>query len=1244
VRFIACFLLALGLLLIAPWPKFGIQYINEHKTRSSNDFKTVIIKYLANQISKNFVINNVELIFNKNLGLKFQIDLVNFTGNNEQCEITVKNGTVSVDYNSLVCDAINSTFSKILVHDTNSEKATLSNGTMFEKLSAIKFVVLKELTITARHDLKFFGKSTVSLSLINIFSNENGLIIECIDNKTNINGYIYFNNNNINTESNDDIKNDNLESLINQEFIFTMYNFENFSLQQNAAIFTSKLSFSKIPHHYKKKELANLQSHYTSANRININNEILYDFTIRTNVSRIAIKGQSLNNLSSFVTKIHGDFNRYSVNLELKIIPGLVFGTFFVDHHKDQKLQNSHIIHGDYNINWSENNRNAFVNCHSKNIDLKEILLECGMNLSEISQCNIEECEVQLTLDKANNQSNTSQIDLLNFMNFMRIDAHFKKALISLKFDAIEIRNITGDGDIINSNLIFYLTKASINGAQLKLLNVDKEEQSLLFELNTVESLLKKSFVRNYNYVSLRNIFEVASSMALEVNIVCETKSALNVAKTFLSNDVLLSLFNKFHTTKVQVCFDSNFTYSSIFKQNANKKNIKEQFADEQIEALNFSLNIKSLSDSFLNNTQVSKSVLNKKSTLNMAINLGYLNLGIIFNNRIVVSGDSQKCSFYLNLARENFESILPNLNISDSDNQRNSMKQVNANKANMLANALEYMSSVKQENYTFIQLYLNVIDLYKLGIVVTDIFDKNSTINVNMFDMNDHWYFACDLTNAAMYIPYVDVYKPYGMKACIVFDSVNMTVFNRVALFFEDVKNCFQFKSQLQQSNSKVHLCNFIVTNNDIIQNSRLQECSVKPILNPLIDGYIQLDKLNNLESASFIIYTQSFEYQSSIYDVFDISDNADIEKIWSLVLQQQLSCFYTNKIMKDSSQNQRKYCTIKLQQTDGNLVVDFFAQRLQIRSVLLGIANAQQFINIQRFDNSLNSITLNITINDLISDILKNSSKRLVNLSGSLRGTYCTKKTNGKEEMEYKDNKTFWFTAGWMNGHMLSGQKKNDVYVSYNKEKFSIVLFTDNGGDFLKFCGVSDSFSSGILQFTIDNKMNGIVKLIGTKYKLDNNNIIGQLCSRLPSLIAFPLSVFKNASVPEVNANMQIKFSIQSSGTKETDKKTKQCIKIHDATLSFLDTLITAKGEISDNGIMNIFGEIVPFRQLSDIVHSIPIVGPLLNPEKKGVVGVWYSVFGKIQNPKVIINPLFVILPRGLHNLFHKRKSKKV
>ncbi|MFA4994520.1 MAG: AsmA-like C-terminal domain-containing protein [Bdellovibrionales bacterium] len=75
------------------------------------------------------------------------------------------------------------------------------------------------------------------------------------------------------------------------------------------------------------------------------------------------------------------------------------------------------------------------------------------------------------------------------------------------------------------------------------------------------------------------------------------------------------------------------------------------------------------------------------------------------------------------------------------------------------------------------------------------------------------------------------------------------------------------------------------------------------------------------------------------------------------------------------------------------------------------------------------------------------------------------------------------------------------------------------------------------------------------------------------------------------------------------------------------------------ADSGNANLQGTLVPFGTVNKVLNAIPLIGDLLTGGKdQGVLAVSYKINGKLNAPKVSVNPVSLLTPGFIRNLFFR------
>ncbi len=81
-----------------------------------------------------------------------------------------------------------------------------------------------------------------------------------------------------------------------------------------------------------------------------------------------------------------------------------------------------------------------------------------------------------------------------------------------------------------------------------------------------------------------------------------------------------------------------------------------------------------------------------------------------------------------------------------------------------------------------------------------------------------------------------------------------------------------------------------------------------------------------------------------------------------------------------------------------------------------------------------------------------------------------------------------------------------------------------------------------------------------------------------------------------------------------------------------------INLEGDVDMNsGVADLSGTLVPFSMVNSVLNSIPLIGDLITGgENQGVLAVNYTISGNLNSPSISVNPISLLTPGFLRNLF--------
>jgi hypothetical protein len=190
---------------------------------------------------------------------------------------------------------------------------------------------------------------------------------------------------------------------------------------------------------------------------------------------------------------------------------------------------------------------------------------------------------------------------------------------------------------------------------------------------------------------------------------------------------------------------------------------------------------------------------------------------------------------------------------------------------------------------------------------------------------------------------------------------------------------------------------------------------------------------------------------------------------------------------------------------------------------------------------------------------------------------------------------------------------------------------LFADGGGALIRFAGIYSRVAGGnlILDYsgTVGEMGSGV--LVMRDFRLINEDALK------PAI--------QSASPREgmVHANTEAANDLQFAQLRIPFRQEDWIITIDDAALRGPVLGATASGTINMPGRkMAISGTFIPAFGLNNIAGSIPILGAILGGGRdEGLVGITYKLFGQLDDPKLVMNPISAIAPGIFRKIFEYR-----
>ena len=287
-------------------------------------------------------------------------------------------------------------------------------------------------------------------------------------------------------------------------------------------------------------------------------------------------------------------------------------------------------------------------------------------------------------------------------------------------------------------------------------------------------------------------------------------------------------------------------------------------------------------------------------------------------------------------------------------------------------------------------------------------------------------------------------------------------------------------------------------------------------------------------------------------------------------------------------------------------DLNVDFTYQKNSLDiNIFSGILNLTPFLSFSKKNKSNNTIiSINAELNNLIifDNILLGDTKL------SSDNIY----NNLSIQSIYNSDETILFNLNRIN---------DNQFLSYS-------FNASNAGNFFELFNYNTEIKNGILSSqgfigNLDNDNNLIGTLSIDNFKIMKAPLIAELL--LAASFTGLIDVFNNEGIPfdQFDAQFTMKDNI---------------INVIKSRAYGFSLGLTGNGIINNNDkSLIISGSIVPAYKLNTIFNDIPVIGDLLSgKEDEGLFAINYSAKGKWSEPDIIVNPLSILTPGIIRNIF--------
>lgn len=212
------------------------------------------------------------------------------------------------------------------------------------------------------------------------------------------------------------------------------------------------------------------------------------------------------------------------------------------------------------------------------------------------------------------------------------------------------------------------------------------------------------------------------------------------------------------------------------------------------------------------------------------------------------------------------------------------------------------------------------------------------------------------------------------------------------------------------------------------------------------------------------------------------------------------------------------------------------------------------------------------------------------------------------------------------------LYGKLKNDNYVVVSLknigDRSSLLIESDNAGDIINAFNISQNITGGHLNIDASLGKRGSVTVANGSVKIyDFTAVKTPLLGKILTLASF-------RGFEDLLNNQGISFKKFEAPFTISDG----VITVKDAKSSGASIGITSAGNINTlKDEVDLRGVIVPAYAVNNIIGKIPFVGKIIiGNDGEGVLATKYSVTGPYDDVKISVNPLSILTPGLLRNLF--------
>jgi hypothetical protein len=204
-------------------------------------------------------------------------------------------------------------------------------------------------------------------------------------------------------------------------------------------------------------------------------------------------------------------------------------------------------------------------------------------------------------------------------------------------------------------------------------------------------------------------------------------------------------------------------------------------------------------------------------------------------------------------------------------------------------------------------------------------------------------------------------------------------------------------------------------------------------------------------------------------------------------------------------------------------------------------------------------------------------------------------------------------------------------ELTLTRDRDTRSLRLFASAGGALIRFAGIYNRVAGGnlVLDYggAVDGGGSGV--LVMRDFRVINETALTRVLEP-----ASPRAGMVHSYSPASNDHQfsQLRIPFRQEGW---------VITIDDAALRGALMGATASGTVNlPDAKMALSGTLIPAFGINNIAGAIPLLGAILGGGRdEGLVGITYKLFGPLDNPELVVNPISAIAPGIFRKIFEYR-----